>query len=208
MRTINIYTFDELSDDAKETAIKSAREKGITDTIEHCISDAVKTIENAAEAFGFRLADYNIGSEVYRCSVKLAGNSTLENEEITGQRLRTWLMNNCYDVFYCSKTYGKQIRAHSRFGLTKYQYQRHSRVITVQNDCPFTGVCYDEDFLDCFRAFLKKPTEQTLEELFEEGAHDVCKSLESEEQYYLQDSSIAEFLESNQYEFTEEGEFI
>lgn len=198
MRTINIYTFDELSDDAKQAAIKSAREKGQHDDMEYWIPEAAEVITEAAKAFNFRLVDYSIGTEVSRSWVKLAGNSIMQNEELTGMRLRTWLMNNLYWIFYEKKAQRD----------IKFECKRRSNIIYVETDCPFTGICYDYSFLKVFREFIAKPTDQTLEELFEEGVHNLAVALEEEEQYHLQDSSISEYLISNQYEFTEEGEFV
>lgn len=206
MRTINIYTFDELSDEAKAKAIQNAREKEKYWDMECPTSEAVDSIKAAADIFGYsRLINWSIGSDVYRSFVTLPTNNILENEDIKGERLRTWLINHRHWVFYEMKPQGK----YRTIGETKkWEYPRRSRIQFVETCCPFTGVCYDDIFLDTFRKFIKRPWDCTLEELFVEAVHTVCKALESEEEYQQSDEGIIDFLACNEHDFTEEGEFI
>lgn len=208
MRTINVYSFNELSEEAKAKAIENARAKGRHWDMEFNTSDAVDSIKAAAAAFQVTLGRYSIGSDVQRMRCDIYTNSTLENEEIEGQRLRTWLINHHHDIFYKRKTYGESLnKCVNLWGVEVYQYQRHSNILFEETDCPFTGVFYDDIFLDTFRKFLKKPWSATLEDLFKDGVHDVCKALEEEEEYQQSDDGITDYLECNA-EFTEEGEFI
>lgn len=203
MRTINVYTFDELSEEAKAKAIKNAREEGKHEDMDCVTHDAVSIIKHAAQEFNIEIYDWSIGADVQRSFVKINTGTALENEEINGLRLRTWLINHHYNLFYEKKHYGE----YEKRANGKYSYDRYSEIQFIENDCPFSGTTYDMDFLDCFRAFLKKPTDQTLAELFKEGVHNLCVSLEKEEEYRLSDDGITDYLECNA-EFTEEGEFV
>lgn len=164
MRTINVYTFDELSEEAKAKAIKNAREEGKHEDMDCVTHDAVSIIKHAAQEFNIEIYDWSIGADVQRSFVKINTGTALENEEINGLRLRTWLINHHYNLFYEKKHYGE----YEKRANGKYSYDRYSEIQFIENDCPFSGTTYDMDFLDCFRAFLKKPTDQTLAHYNEE----------------------------------------
>lgn len=67
-------------------------------------------------------------------------------------------------------------------------------------DCPFTGVCYDEDLLEAFRQ-----GEHSLDVLTDIG-HDYINSIHKEYESLLSDECLLEHCEANDYEFTENGE--
>lgn len=206
MRTItyNAYTFDELSDEAKAKAIIAAREKERYWDMEHNVSEAMATIKKAADSFGFALLNWSIGPDAPTSYVTLTDSHLQENEDIKGLRLRTWLINNTYGIFYESKPQGEYRKRDNG----AWKYDRRSKVQVTETCCPFTGVTYDESLMDVFRAFLKKPTDHTLEELFKSAVDKVCKDLQSEEEYQQSDEGITEFLLCNDVEFTEDGELL
>lgn len=67
-------------------------------------------------------------------------------------------------------------------------------------DCPFTGVCYDEDLLEAFR-----DGEHSLDVLTD-ISHDYIERIHSEYDSLLSDDHLSEHCEANGYEFTENGE--
>lgn len=204
---VNLYSFAELSSTAQAAAIANERKsREEADTFSWEVGEAVNTVKAAAEVFGFKLLNYSIGADVQSASVNLR-QLDVTAAELTGVRLRTWLINNHYDVFYTKKPYGKHLRSFQLCGQYYHSYQRESKVLFVESDCPFTGTFYDCEFLDTFRDFLRKPSPDTLESLFEAAVENLCHALEREYEYQMSDENIRYDLElSDEAMFTEAGE--
>lgn len=204
---VNLYSFAELSSTAQAVAIANDRKsREEADTFLFEIGEAVNTVKAAAKAFGFKLINYSIGADVQTSFVSLL-TGVRQVEELTDVRLRTWLINNHYDVFYTKKPYGKHLRSFQLCGQYYHSYQRESKVLFVESDCPFTGMFYDCEFLDTFRDFLRKPDHNTLTTLFEIAVQNLCHALRREYEYQMSDENIRYDLElSDDAMFTEEGE--
>lgn len=78
----------------------------------------------------------------------------------------------------------------------------------LSGNCPFTGVCYDEDLLDPIREFMARPYKIELSELISDCLAILDRAVENEIDYQYSDESIIENIECNGFEFTEEGELI
>ena len=202
MRTVEVkvYSFEELTPEAQAKALDKVREFEQEFGMEPSVGDAVDTIKKAFDEFGINLKDWSIGTDRYRSFVRFDVDEHVE--ELKGMRLRTWLLNNHYNLFFQKKTYGK----HKERANGKWSHDRYSKIIFVESSCPLTGVCYDEDFLDTFRAFIKKPNNSTLEDLLNSAADDIFKTLESEYEWRTSDEGIMETSDINDSEFTEYGE--
>lgn len=204
---VNLYSFAELSSTAQATAIANDRKiREQEDTFSYEVGEAVETVKAAAKAFGFKLINWSIGADLQSSGVNLR-QLDVTAAELTGVRLRTWLINNHYDVFYTKKPYGKHLRSFQLCGQYYHSYQRESKVLFIESDCPFTGMFYDCEFLDTFREFLAKPSPDTLESLFEAAVENLCRALEREYEYQMSDENIRYDLElSDDAMYTEEGE--
>lgn len=205
---VNLYSFAELSSTAQAVAIANDRKsREEADTFLFEIGEAVETVKAAAKVFGFKLINYSIGADVQSSFVSLL-TGVRQVEELQGVRLRTWLINNHYDVFYTKKPYGKyRDRASGMSAESNYRYDRYSKIQFIESDCPFTGMCYDCEFLDTFRDFLRKPDHNTLTTLFEIAVQNLCHALEREYEYQMSDENIRYDLElSDEAMFTEAGE--
>lgn len=205
---VNLYSFAELSSTAQAVAIANDRKsREEADTFLFEIGEAVETVKAAAKVFGFKLINYSIGADVQSSFVSLL-TGVRQVEELQGVRLRTWLINNHYDVFYTKKPYGKyRDRASGMSAKSNYRYDRYSKIQFIESDCPFTGMCYDCEFLDTFRDFLRKPDHNTLTTLFEIAVQNLCHALEREYEYQMSDENIRYDLElSDEAMFTEAGE--
>ena len=84
----------------------------------------------------------------------------------------------------------------------KFIQANYARVLA---DCPFTGYCGDDAFLDPLRAFLKRPTAATLQEVFQDCADSWAQAFEADIVSQFEDEYVADFLHANNYEFTESG---
>ena len=79
----------------------------------------------------------------------------------------------------------------------------------ILDDCPFTGFHMDYPLLQPMRDYLNgKVVNKTMEELIEDGCKQWATDYVNDWEYCYTDEYILDFLESNEYEFTEEGELV
>ncbi len=199
--TVTIYKFSELSEKGKKTAIENHRENY---TEFFWVDEWMQSVKKGLEAFGAKLKNWDIDCQNINCSSWQIENHNDNTEQMTGRRLRTWLLNNYSHNFSEAKHYGEFLPKEKRKGNKYYPY--YSKIQKVKTECPFTGYCGDEYFLDVFREFIKKPDGRTLDELLEDATEKAFRGMERDCEWQLSDEYISEELEANNYEFTEDGE--
>ena len=214
MKTIEIklYKFEELSEEAKQTAISEYRGKGI-DT-QYMYDEAYESVKAFNELFGLREGNRswldfdttNIDVPVY---------------EMEGLRLRTWLMNNVWSEIFTPKWIAS-IETASSTAMVKHNrvkpkllsngvvYNPYYSGYQLECSCPFTGLCYDMDLLDPVLNFIayKSPecfNRMDFDDLLTECFSTLKNTLESEVEYANSDEAIEEAIEANDYDFTEYG---
>lgn len=197
----HIYTFDELSEKAKETARQWIRDTN-NEADYFWADEALESIKKGLAAFSCDLKNYSIdwmNANRSDFTIRYHENS----EELTGLRLRTWLLNNSLnDTFAERKHYGNYFFPE---GSKKGRYQRYSRILRVESSCPFTGVCYDDTFLDPIRKFIQAPDNSDLSDLMQSACIAVNRDIESEIDCQNTDEAIDETIRANGYEFHENG---
>jgi hypothetical protein len=201
MRTIEttVYSFSELSEGAKQTAIEKWRDG----TEDFFWSDEwLESIKKGCEAFNGEFTDYSIDCLCIGRSYWIVKGD--EDLEITGQRLRTYLLNNYYSNFFEPKPQGE----YKKRGNGNWRHDRYSKILYVETGCPFTGYCGDENFMDVFRKFIKTPDNSTFFELLEDAVNNALQGLVEDCENQQSDEYIAEHIEANEYEFTGDGNRI
>ena len=206
MRTIEVklYSFDELSEEAKEKAISYFRDSESSDP--YFIQDANKTFERFADIFSihWRNIEYR---EPYRNEYDIKLNDDILH--LTGQRLATYIWNNYKRDLFKGKYYSLWSKKDVSFKHHKNGHPvlktRYSKIF-LSNSCVLTGVCYDEDILTPIYEFLDNPLDIDFETLLNDCIYSLCHSVESEIEYRLSDEAIIETIQDNEYEFTEDGE--
>lgn len=217
MKTIElkIYSFDELSKEAKENAINDIRNNH-ADDYDYIWQEAYKSVKEFNNRFNIKEGsrswlDYNI-------------NHWDDNiVELKGLRLRTWLINNHWHDIMSRKFFNafgdNRIVIHRNVKVHRYDMSKGARVsssnfyyssIMYHYSCPLTGVCYDMDLLDPIKKFIDwegdNLHEITIEDLLNDCYNSLRKSIESEIEYNESDEGIIEHIEDNGFEFTEDGE--
>lgn len=191
-KTINIYSFDELSEEAKEKAIEYYRERNTE------IFWMDETIESLKELFkncdGISLKDYSLGE--YQSWIKVDFTNE-EVENFTGKRAMAWIENNLLSNIRTSY-YGNK-----RKELRKYGNGYYAGKI---KPCPFTGYCVDDDLLDDLIKEVKDGND--LKTVFEGLAITIQRIIQNEVECQNSEEYIAEHFEANGYEFDEEGNII
>lgn len=223
MRTVtpkpfNVYEFDELSDEAKQKAIKGQRDFEME--IENPWADEWRdTLHKIEELFDIEVDfdSYNRHSISWRkWWNKDYGEEALA---LTGNRAISFLWNNYGRDIYKGKYYS----CHDRWENGKCHYvSRRSKCTLVSGDCPLTGVCYDNDALDPLWNFLegKSPDEKpmviqhqfkyrfencTVKDIIEDCVDSLCDAWEREEEYRISDEGLIESIKSNDYEYYDDG---
>lgn len=195
-----VYSFDELSEDAKERAIQDARED--RQRWENPWTDEYRgSLDAFAKEFGIDWSSNHYGDGVYVNEYPTVGGNAsrwdierydISGESVRGMRLRTYLLNNYQNVLYQYKKYGK----------------RTSRLAVEETCCPFTGFCADADLLDPIRLFIANPRPNVdLNDLMDECLDSYTRSWRAECEHYLSDEDIIEALAYDR-RFTEDGEAV
>jgi len=76
---------------------------------------------------------------------------------------------------------------------------------TILKCCPFTGFHMDEYLLDPMREYLDTPDDRTMEQLIQEGCDNWVNQYVLDWENCYTDEYITDFLQANEYEFTEGG---
>jgi len=205
MKTIEIkvYSFDELSDEAKKFALDKYLEDESFDWIWH---DACNTIK----AF----VDKQSIVETSRESWLIPRFSVDYDEllELSGIRLMKYFHNN-YDFLF-KRRYRKHFDGHKNHRNivnkiapstgNKYCFY-YSSIFIDDNCCPLTGVCYDDDFLRPIYEFLKSPDNRNFRDIIEQCFKSLEKAINNEIEGNSTIESFSEHCDANDYQFLENG---
>jgi hypothetical protein len=195
-KTINIYSFNELSNEAKDHAIQQYRESNTE------IFWADETIESLKGLFKncscVSLKDWSLGESNSWIRVSFTND---EVEELSGKRAMAWVENHLLsNIRIPCNSFALN---GTRKKLAQYGSYYHAGMI---KPCPFTGYCADDDFLDDLIKEIKSGTD--LKTAFEGLATVYQKIINNEIEYQNSEEYITERFEANEYEFDEEGNRI
>ena len=187
--TTTVYSFDELSEGAKEKVIEDARNF----EAEYRLEEIVDCMKSAMDKMGITINDYSIG-------IDGSGyiNLSVEDDDLEGVRAYRYIVNNFFSEVNKKKLYYKGWEKRRKSNLDRKDWM---------DDCPFTGVCYDyavKDAWEDFCAELKQGEHPTVRDFLDELECAYLKEQSSE--YYGYDEDAArELSEANEYEFLEDG---
>ena len=142
---IKLYTFDELSDEAKKRAYKTFLSRG---NYRGALSDATATVKKVEEFFGIKISNWETGSSCPRYPAVMFQDNRWCNDvlDLKGNRARAYFWNNFGKVLRTGRYY-------SKWRGTKYAHSRLFFDRVHDGTCPSTGVCFDCGALDplvCF----------------------------------------------------------
>ena len=166
-KTINIYSFDELSEEAKEKALQDYKERN---TEIFWMDETIESLEGLFKnCDGISLKDYSLGE--YHSWIRVDFTNE-EVENFTGKRAMAWLENNLLSNIRVSY-YGDKRKELRQYG--KYYYAGQIK------PCPFTGYCVDDDLLDDLIKEVKEGSD--LKTAFEGLASTVQRIIQNEVEY-------------------------
>lgn len=197
---VKLYRFDELSEDARHEVCERERQQTNNwETIsqEHDAEERISTLQKFCEVFGIKyMIDYDHDRRFISWSFT---DSDIEPEIISGKYLWRFL-NHYYYKIHSRKYYGKLIphEKDSEHPAGLEHVKRYSRIMWVEQECPFTGMCYDCDILNKIFDWYKKPDwKLSLHDLIEECFSHYLKSWEEEDEYRMTDENISDLIEAN-----------
>lgn len=211
MKTIKIklYSFDELSEEAKEVARDNYRTNFQS---YHWASENTDTLKAFEKIFPIRVKNYAVDSFNYYVSIKFLGEEDVEN--LSGVRLLSYLWNNYKSDLYKGayktvnisdkKVNHKRVRS-EYFEKTNRWHNAYHSAITLDNCCPLTGYCMDDEILAPIFTFMSKPDNITFAELMQDCVDAWGKACQKDYEWQESDEYIDEEIESNNYDFTEDG---
>jgi hypothetical protein len=204
MKTIEVtlYEFNELSQHAQRTAIDKCRETH-SNYGYHWDEENLASLRKFADIF-----DCSFPGRDYSDVIKYDGSGN----ELTGLRLRTFLINNYGETLFKRKYLG-HINHHVKHRMVKNktaqrtnnQYAQIYSNTQIDKDCNLTGYFIDHELLTSIWNFIDKPDNSTMQDLVDESLHNWGKAVEADHEYQDSDEYIAEKIEANKYEFTADG---
>lgn len=197
-KTLTLYTFDELSDRAKETAREWYRRGSGPDDFEYVIEDATTILKI-------------LGVEVRTHPVKLMGGETRQDPSIWWQLGYTQSDGACFEGTYgYAKGAHKAIRTHApqdqelhRIADALLDLQRRNRyriVAVVREDHLWPRVEEIEP------ADLSDADYTAIKELMRDLCRWIYQQLRTEDEYRSADAQVDEAIRANEYTFRANGE--
>lgn len=201
MRTIKtkVYTAEELKKKFPEGFERAfTRYKDSNDTIpwDDEILDSLKGI---FEAMNVKLTDYSIDGLCGYSSVSFDLDDDIG--ALSGKRAAAWFEHRLFaDLRIPFVPLSGDNKRHE---LAKHGAYYRAGMI---KSCPFTGVCFDEDYLDAIRKGIREG--ESVREILK-GLADVAGKLrESENENQNTEEYFLDMALGNEWEFTEDGERV
>lgn len=188
MREIKVYQYSELSEKAKQVAIENYLD---SEREFHWGNEWVETIKNGLKHFGFGLGNRYIihyDSATQSHAPIEWQDDVFKIAELAGVRLWKYLHNNDLLTYFC-------------------KYWKKKRDL-LDGDCPFTGYCGDEVFLDPVREFVKQPTNITFLELMKDCVWKTLLALQDDYEHQNSEEFANEELEIMDWEYFEDGRWV
>lgn len=212
MRTIRtkVYKFNELSKTAQEKAIYNCRDM-FSEDISMVYDEAYYSVKKFNEIFC---------TEQGRKSWLDVRTDQIDDNilQLKGLRLYKYIWNNFKAQLFKGKSYSLWSKTEKSYKHYKDGFPvlktRHSRII-LENSCVLTGVCWDEDLLQPIYDLLNWKAEDyksndniDFETLMDNCFYSLKSSLDKQEEYINSEEYTRQMLESNDYEFTQDGKMF
>lgn len=192
-KTVNLYTFDELSDKAKERARDWWRELEAQDF--GGFDEINEPIETAAKILGIELRTH---------PVRLHGGGTRYESDIYWT-LHVQGAGASFNAFYrYAKGSSKAIRA--EFGTDTKLHAIADDLAELQKRNGYRlEATISSDHRGHFLSVDADKCESELKEIFDSFAHWMYKLIDAEYEYRMSDENVDDSIRANEYTFTDEG---
>ena len=196
--TFNVYSFEELSEEAKEKAIDNFRYDGSYLSWQ---DETVNSIEKISKAMNCIAECYSYDGIKYY--VSFTSNEYEDIEALKGKRAYAYIVNNYLMPNKSYKTYWKD---RCIYADGRKNWKRKSNLFYNWDNCPFTGYYMDCCFIEAWKKWEKNFNKNsTVEDFIELVANNLAEDWTKDNEYQQTDEYIIEMIEINDYEFLEDG---
>lgn len=203
MRTLNVFTYNELSDTAKKKAVECFRAYRSGDDFDY--SEYKASLSAFADDIGINVLDWSYGLD--GCSVNFDFGDLELLDTMTGARAYTWIVNNVKGLQPGPRVYTVTRKA-NRDGFIRDEriVKRVSSVYRMDDCCNYTGFFCDDSLLQPFREFLAKPDSRSIEDLIRAALDNYCDVLQDDMEYQESEEYLSEeLINGDTPEFFENG---
>jgi len=197
-KTLNIYTFDELSGEQKRQAIDNYL------TSEHQYfdsSDYQDSMQAFADVMQISINDYEISTTSHSYISWSPMHDGNLSYDLSGLRLRTYLINNFMPSFEKPKYYS----TNGRYVSGQYIYSHRHSNCQVETSCPLTGFYSDNELILPILKFIDNPDNSLLSNIIDLCLSSFVSSWVSDMEYRGSYDYISEHFIANGYEFYADG---
>lgn len=207
---LKIYTFDELSEEAQHAVCEREREKTDNFGTYAQEDDAIErheTLKGFCRALGLWFdVDYDHCHRFISWGFK---DCSIDGKEITGKYLWRFL-DKVYFNIRSRKFYGKFVPCEkdAEHPIGQRLVSRRSRIQWIEQNCPFTGMCFDCDILDEIFKWYKKPDwNMSLHDLLDDCFSTFLSRWAEDDEYHMTDEYIGDMIANNRedQEYLEDG---
>jgi hypothetical protein len=157
------------------------------------------SLEKFAFVFPIRIKNYRYGFDFTDINFEFCGDNDIK--ELCGNRLRTYLINNYYEVLYERKIF----RLPSDYGMIAKI--RKSKILWEGTCMPLTGYHMDCDILRPIKEFIKSPeVTTTFVDLLDACLWSWLYSCKRDFEYSYSDDYLIEYSNANEREYLITGE--
>ena len=204
MKTITVYSASELKEhdsDAFEKAHEEYKES-CYETGLNWGGEIIDSLKAVFEHSSINLKDYSIDSNGHSWvkfdieSDNWGEDSSDWAQDMTGARAQAWLENNLFYNLRETRPFSKRVKYYSN---KAYNFTNYGQM----ESCPFTGVCFDEDFLESLQKDIKAG--ESLYDAYSNLARVASKLFAGEWEAQLSEESFVDHADCNEWQYTEDG---
>jgi hypothetical protein len=214
MRTITkeVYTFDELNDEAKQRAIDSERERIAADAIEWTSEDYRGSLDAFEKYFDvdvrlgddhgntFATADWYGRRGYTRTAYEVYENGEwrdIDLRDISGKLLQRYLRHALADL--------QHRKIYTKWNGEEHK-ERKSRIMYYTEDCSLSGLYSDYELLKPFRDYMAHPDDTTTyEDLVDAALNGFTSEWNRDCEYHYGDEYVSTELSERECEFLADG---
>lgn len=198
--TRTIYTAQELKENLPEAFEKAHQDfcNNLTEILWD--GELIDSLKMIFEAANIRLRDYEIDGICGHSFVKFEMDENVR--ELSGKRAFAWLENNLFSGLRIPFTPLSKKESQRR---ELAQYGSYYRAGMIK-PYPFTGVCFDYDFIDALKKSIKE--KDTIGDAFSSLADVAGRIRAAENDYQQTEECFLDTASANNYEFDENGRRI
>lgn len=197
-KTINIYTFDELTENAQRRAWENGPD--LSGDFSPEFKDILEAFENI---FDIKVYNWSVSDYTYKFNFITAGAAS-DAPEGDALRLARYVWNNYAGYITKGKYFSR-----GRWENGRYTYKsRRSKIMLERDNCPLTGICFDYDILEPINKCLEyKEFFETFDDLITACLDNFFRAWQTDIEYRSSLEYFADAAAANEWEFYENGDF-